>query len=209
MMLSDKASDFMAALLKNYMEWNSWNLPCPTQQCEPVQLSENCNLCSKQWHMTKISSPVLAHTLVCQNGVSLWCTSVKGKREISGLSGHILRLRRPGFFIPSSATGLHLQLTFLFCIMGKMILIWSIKDFEMHVWEALCKVGIIKYLLPFNADEHFPAQHHRKSSASISIWEGNISQMKEKIFFLTEVRSSSEQACWFFFPNWREEDNHS
>lgn len=51
---------------------------------------------------------------------------------------------------------------------GKMILIWSIKDFEMHVCKALCKVGIIRDLLPFDADEHFPPLHHRKSD-SVSV----------------------------------------
>lgn len=35
--------------------------------------------------------------------------------------------------------------------------------------ETLCTVGIIKYLLPFNADEHFASQHKRKPSANVSI----------------------------------------
>lgn len=51
----------------------------------------------------------------------------------------------------------------------KMILTWSVKNFQTHVREALCKAGIIKNLMLFNADEHFPPQHNRKFSESASI----------------------------------------
>lgn len=138
------------------------------------RFSPNDKFCNKFWKFYlhwKITKNLMSIVwrMCWRNGVQSWghCWYVERK---SGLSEHMQRL--PGFFIPSSATGLHHQITFHGCTMGKKLFIWCIKDFEMHVCP----------------------QHSRKS-VNVFIWEWNIAQMKE-------LRSSSVQVFFFLLLLW-------
>lgn len=109
--LSGRESNFMAALLKNDMEWNSWNLPYPTQKGKLWGwkfLVEIFKLCSKQWYATKIWSPVLAYPVAHENGVSPRCTGMKGTSEFLDSEGTSSALGD----LDSSFPALPLALTF-------------------------------------------------------------------------------------------------